>query len=113
MSMISEQVNYLRNFDCFGTVKQAMLEAADTIEFLSAKSQAVNVRQSVRGNEYMTLNEAIDHLNDVLRPERKWECEECRNEHIQLREWLLELQERRKFENVAAWRELPEPYHEP
>ena len=40
--MISEQVKYLREFDCFGTVKQAMLEAADTIEALSAKLAAAN-----------------------------------------------------------------------
>lgn len=34
---ISEQVKELREFGCFGTVKQAMLEAADTIEVLCAK----------------------------------------------------------------------------
>lgn len=34
---ISEQVKELREFGCFGTVKQAMLEAADTIEALCAK----------------------------------------------------------------------------
>lgn len=48
MSMISEQVKYLRKFDCFGTVKQAMLEAADTIEALSAKLQAANMERSDR-----------------------------------------------------------------
>ena len=39
MSMISEQVKYLREFGCccFGTVRQAILQAADTIEALSAK----------------------------------------------------------------------------
>lgn len=48
MSMISEQVNYLRNFDCFGTVKQAMNEAADTIEALSAKLAAANMERLER-----------------------------------------------------------------
>lgn len=48
MSMISERVKYLREFDCFGTVKQAMLEAADTIEALSAKLQAANMERSDR-----------------------------------------------------------------
>lgn len=42
MSMISEQVKYLREFGCFGTVKQTMSEAADTIESLSAKLEAAN-----------------------------------------------------------------------
>lgn len=45
MSMISEQINYLREFDCFGTVKQAMLEAADTIESLSANLMAANMER--------------------------------------------------------------------
>lgn len=48
MSMISEQVKYLREFDCFGTVKQAMLEAADTIEALSAKLAVANMERSDR-----------------------------------------------------------------
>lgn len=43
MSMISEQVKELREFDCFGTVKQTMLEAADTTEALSAKLAAENM----------------------------------------------------------------------
>lgn len=45
---ISEQVKYLRELDCFGTVKQAMLEAADAIEALSAKLKAANMERSDR-----------------------------------------------------------------
>lgn len=37
----------------------------------------------------MSLEEAIKHLDDVI---KNMECSECKNEHIQLREWLLELQ---------------------
>lgn len=42
----------------------------------------------------MTLDEAIEHLEESLQDEsRKWTCEECKNEHIQLLEWLKELRE--------------------
>lgn len=93
MSMVSEQVKYLRNFDCFGTVKQAMNEAADTIEALSAKLVAANMSHTQ--DKDMTLDEAIEHLNDILKDDRKWDCEKCKNEHVQLREWLLELKKYR------------------
>lgn len=39
----------------------------------------------------MTLNEAIEHLDDILQSDKKWDCEECKSEHIQLRGWLREL----------------------
>lgn len=40
----------------------------------------------------MTLNEAIKHLDETLGDSsRMWSCEECRQEHIQLQEWLIEL----------------------
>lgn len=44
----------------------------------------------------MTLEEAIAHLDESLNdPNRDWGCEECKNEHLQLRNWLQELKERR------------------
>lgn len=44
----------------------------------------------------MKLEEAIEHLNESLNdPNRDWGCEECKQEHEQLREWLIELKERR------------------
>lgn len=48
---ISEQVKYLREFGCccFGTVRQVILEAADTIESLSAKLEASNMEQQAEG----------------------------------------------------------------
>lgn len=61
MSMISEQVKYLREFDCFGTVKQAMLEAADTIKALSAKLAAANMERSDRyyGGGWIDFNDKL------------------------------------------------------
>ena len=44
----------------------------------------------------MTLDDAIAHLDETLGdPKREWVCDECRNEHEQLRAWLVELREMR------------------
>lgn len=43
----------------------------------------------------MTLNEAIEHLEEKLQ-EDNFPCEECRKEHLELQEWLEELREARK-----------------
>lgn len=55
----------------------------------------------------MTLNEAIEHLCDILKPDKKWECEECKNEHIQLREWLNELKTYKDLEEQGKLLKLP------
>ena len=44
----------------------------------------------------MTLDEAIEHLQDKFE-EDNWSCEECRQEHLQLLQWLMELKERREI----------------
>lgn len=42
----------------------------------------------------MTLEEAIDHCEEVA----KIECGKCAEEHLQLAKWLKELKERRSFD---------------
>lgn len=44
----------------------------------------------------MNLNEAIEHLDDILSEDRWNECVLCKKEHEQLRDWLIELKELRK-----------------
>lgn len=40
----------------------------------------------------MTLVEAIEHLRESLNdPNHAWDCEECKKEHQQLLDWLIEL----------------------
>ena len=47
----------------------------------------------------MKLKDAIQHLNETLSDRnKKWCNDDCRREHIQLREWLIELKERRDKE---------------
>ena len=41
----------------------------------------------------MTLQEAINHIDEVI---KDTECEECKKKHIQLKQWLIELQEFRE-----------------
>lgn len=51
-------------------------------------------------NDSTQLQEAISHLDDLLsRPESDWSCVECKNDHIQLKNWLLELQRYRLFKS--------------
>ena len=46
----------------------------------------------------MTLQEAIDHLEETLSdPNHEWNCLNCKREHEQLLEWLNELQTYRKI----------------
>lgn len=43
----------------------------------------------------LTLDEAIKHIEDVIK-----DCDkECKIEHLQLKKWLLELKELRKKDN--------------
>jgi hypothetical protein len=46
----------------------------------------------------MSLEESIEHLRDIINdPNHVWSCESCKQEHQQLLNWLLELEELRKF----------------
>lgn len=53
--------------------------------------------QNERGDgKNMTLDDAISHLDDLLDPDVKWnDCVECREEHMLLRQWLIELRDYR------------------
>lgn len=77
----------------------------------------------------MTLDDAIAHLDNTLSDTgRKWSCESCRQEHVQLRSWLAELREikqnrnepmtldeLRKMDGEPVWVVClePERYYEP
>ena len=45
----------------------------------------------------MTLDEAIDHLQEIISDHNHdWGCPACKSEHEQLLQWLKELKERRR-----------------
>lgn len=55
----------------------------------------------------MTLEEAIQHLDEVLSDKDRWEgCTECMNEHKQLKEWLIELKQYKDIGTISKFREL-------
>ena len=59
---------------------------------ISALRQQEHFRDLTKKVEPMTLDDAIAHLDDTLSDTgRKWSCESCRMEHVQLRAWLDEL----------------------
>lgn len=49
----------------------------------------------------MTLEEAIQHLRESLAdPTHEWGCEECKQEHEQLLEWL---EDYKRLQSVNSW----------
>ncbi len=48
-------------------------------------------------DKIMTLDEAIKHLDETI---ANMECSKCKEEHIQLRNWLKELKLRREMETI-------------
>lgn len=59
----------------------------------------------------MTLDEAINHLDETLEDDsRIWSCEECKQEHVQLRKWLIELKGLRKAQEPITG-ETSDGYH--
>lgn len=55
----------------------------------------------------MKLEDAIEHLDDILQPDKKWECKECRDEHVELRDWLNELRVFKDLEKQGKLVRLP------
>ena len=67
---------------------------------ISALRQQEHFREVTKRVELMTLDDAIAHLDDTLSDTgRKWSCESCRQEHVQLRAWLAELREIKQNRN--------------
>lgn len=48
----------------------------------------------------MTLDEAISHLHDKLKDPSSFSCQECRDEHFLLYNWLKELRQRRRLDEL-------------
>lgn len=54
----------------------------------------------------MTLEQAINHLEEELNTKQDWSCVACKEEHKQLLEWLKELQEIKSAEPSEAMEKL-------
>ena len=68
---------------------------------ISALRQQGVPYKDVGTNDPLTLDDAIAHLDDTLSDTgRKWSCESCRMEHVQLRAWLAELRDIKQARNA-------------
>lgn len=53
----------------------------------------------------MTLEDAVVHLDETLNDQNHdWGCDACKQEHVQLREWLAELQKLRSTDGGSVVR---------
>ena len=83
-------------------------ERKDGLSYYDALGMAISaLRQQgvpykdVGTNDPLTLDDAIAHLDDTLSDTgRKWSCESCRMEHVQLRAWLAELRDIKQKRNA-------------
>lgn len=127
MSII-EQVKYLREFGCccFGTVRQAILEASDTIESLSKKLQVANMERSADCSGWIYCGDGKNFQegeNVKVIVSAVWDGYEYTTEsyfyhgkfYNKPYHQILagEIFDSYTGDEVIAWKPLPEPYHEP
>lgn len=129
---ISEQINEIRNMadvlhdEKRNAAEEIMNQAADTIEFLSAKLQAANMERSVEDcggwipckerlpekyGDYLVAwiplytsmkNSRLPHYYEIVEYDPNDEAL-----------WIGGIDQAMGEYEIIAWRELPEPYHEP
>ena len=117
---ISEQVKELREFGCFGTVKQAMLEAADTIEVLCAKLADMERSAEDCGGGWIPCKERLpeEKINPVTDDFYEYQVTFKQGDVIDIRHYKFGRGHWWNYgmlsdDCVIAWREHLEPYHEP
>lgn len=117
---ISEQVNTLRKLAeervNSRLVYDAMLQAADTIESLSAKLQAVNMERSAEDyGGWIPCKERLPENDGVYLATIDGEIAGEDKPFSGLAEfengkWIDDEDD---YQFILAWKPLPEPYHEP
>lgn len=137
MSMISEQIHYLRSLAADQTpealyeVFDALNEAADTIEFLSTKLRAANMERSAEdcggwitdrepreSGYYLVTHHEWSNGNYLPKFDDTYVKRLHYQESEQFTGWNYPKCVDKKAEEdmnmeVLAWQPLPEPYHEP
>lgn len=85
---------------CEFFVTQEQVLTAHEMAISALRQQGVPGKD-VGNNDPLTLDDAIAHLDDTLSDTgRKWSCESCRMEHVQLRAWLAELRDIKQERNA-------------
>lgn len=95
-----EVLEYARNYDGMGYGAPSI---ALDMAISAIRQETVTDRNELIIDDLvpeMTLDDAIAHLDDTLSDTgRKWSCESCRMEHVQLRAWLAELRDIKEKRN--------------
>lgn len=127
IDLISEQVEELRKMAewleaaCLPEGTELANKAADTIEFLSAKLQTVNMGQLAEDCDgWIACKDRLpeDDTCVLAQVNGKYKNITLENAfefatYIKGEGWILEVYPDWYNPGVVAWRELPEPYHEP
>lgn len=115
--IINEQVKELRNLAEYGStfenVKNRLLEAADTIEALSAKLE--NMEQSEDCGGWIPCSKRLPNKNGycLVTMRNKYEQDFLMIDTVDYIDgWDIGDMVSEDFE-IIAWQPLPEPYHEP
>lgn len=122
---ISEQVKELRKLAeervNSRLVYDVMLQAADTMESLSAQLQSANMERSASDCDgWILCKERLpeDDTCVIVQVNGKYKNITFENAfefgtYIKGEGWILEVYPDWYKPDIVAWRELPEPYHEP
>lgn len=130
MSMISEQVRKLRDKAfAYGWVsnkemESILLQAADTIEALSAKLHAANMERTAENcggwiycKDGNNMPKESGYYDVTIESEINGEVvrtTECRCFHKDIELWAELIDPEFAIDEIViAWRRRPEPYHEP
>ena len=83
----------LNKEECMEAIK-GMEELKETLNDLNSlvKCIAEKPKEEMPKTETMTLEQAINHLEEELKNKQDWSCVACKEDHQQLLEWLKTLQ---------------------
>ena len=84
--------------ECMEAIK-GMEELKEALNDLNSLVKCITEKpkEETSKTETMTLEQAINHLEEELKNKQDWSCVACKEEHEQLLGWLKELQKARRY----------------
>lgn len=88
----------LNKEECMEAIKgmEELKEALNDLNSL-VKCIAESPKEETPKTKTMTLEQAIEHLEEELKNKQDWSCVACKEDHKQLLCWLKELQKARRY----------------
>lgn len=122
MSMISEQAKKIRSVAgiCAIEVKKTLLEAADTIEALSAKLAAANMERSdgYYGGGWIACDKRLPTKEECIKNDNRFILDDGNRryegcfDYIEKRFVRFNCDGMKTNKRAIAWCEMPEPYRQ-